>query len=165
MWEDAPSSLYCCMLSLCCSQSFQKRLAAFLRRPVPSKANTQSTLCYLDLMAAESRAALMARMKRAGLWTCSVTRGETLTERGKRWRSAHPWLHSSCHRPTSSRITWNPNWFFFPFFPSFKQVKRKTSNIWWPQGGAKVERDKANTQTVIFLSEKRQQSFCNFKFL
>lgn len=115
MWEDAPSSLYCCMLSLCCSQSFQKRLAAFLRRPVPSKANTQSTLCYLDLMAAESRAALMARMKRAGLWTCSVTRGETLTERGKRWRSAHPWLHSSCHRPTSSRITWNPNWFFFFF--------------------------------------------------
>lgn len=152
MWRDAPSSLYCCVFSLCCSQSFQKRHAAFLRRPVPSKADARrpkSILRYPDLVVAESRAALMARMKRTGLQTCSARRGGTLTERGQRWRSAHPWLHSSCHRPTSSRITWNPNWFFFPFFLLLSKwggTPQISGDLrWWDVsgGGAKVDRDKA----------------------
>lgn len=95
----------------------------------------KSTLCYPDRVAVESCAALMARprMKRTGLQTCSESGGETLRERGQRWRSAHPWLHSSCHRPTSSRITWNPKRFFsFFFFPSFERVRRKTSTMRWP---------------------------------
>lgn len=38
MREDAPSSVYCCVLSLRCSQSFQKRHAASLCRRVPPPA-------------------------------------------------------------------------------------------------------------------------------
>lgn len=107
-----------------------KPACCFFRPLVPIKSqhgSPKSARHYPHLVAPRKNSADEAS------WILNVLRGtwEILTERGQRWRSAHHWLHSTCHRPTSRRITWNPNWFFFFLIP-LKRARRKTSNIWWP---------------------------------